>query len=71
MNEHTAVDLDAIRARIAAIGAQASDPEVAHAAEDLLYIDVLYTIAKGYPDPAAIANAALECLALDFPRWAS
>lgn len=56
-----------IRRRIDSINAD--DPEGAHGEEDSIWEDVLHAIVAGHPDPAAIAEAALKTMDLDFPRW--
>jgi len=56
--------------RVRAISEVAGDPEGAHVAEDWLWRMVLLSIAVGkVDDPAAVCEAALSTLDLDFERW--
>lgn len=47
------------------------DPEAAHNLEDSLYINTLREIVRLVPNSRAgkLAEAALEAVDLDFPRW--
>jgi hypothetical protein len=65
------MDASEIRSRIQDIAEIIEDNEGAHAREDALYKDVLGAIAAGAPDPASLAEAALEARALDYDRWYS
>jgi hypothetical protein len=45
------------------------DPEVAHAKEDALFVELLTHIASDAYDASALAEAALKTRAIKFPRW--
>lgn len=45
------------------------DPEMAHAEEDQLLVQVLEVIASGIEDPMEYAKAVLMTKELHFPRW--
>lgn len=60
--------LDEVYQRVADIKA-ASDDEVAHAAEDDLYVDVLRAIAEGARGSKLLAQAALAARELGHARW--
>jgi hypothetical protein len=65
---HT-MTVDDVRKRVAEIRARANDPEVAHAREAGLHVDVLAAIAAGAESPRELASLALETCDIDFPRW--
>ena len=58
-----------VLAKVKAIEVITGDNEVAHSAEDRLYIEVLHAIAGGHSYPLALAQAALKAGDLDFDRW--
>lgn len=63
-----------VSAVVAVIAGQVSgglvDSERLHAAEDVLYVAVLKSIADGTADdPAAMAREALKVNDMDFARW--
>jgi hypothetical protein len=60
---------DEINERVQAIKDIAHDDEVAHSAEDRLYIDVLQAIANGADNPRELAAAALATQGIEFARW--
>ena len=65
------ISIDDIRSRIVAVRTWAIDHEEidkARAVEVELWEEVLRAIAGGAPEPAALAAAALESLAVAYPR---
>lgn len=62
--------VEEIRERVAAIEQMKGDNEIAHIAEDSLYMDVLTDIANGQCiDPADCADAAIKAAGIEFDRW--
>lgn len=63
-------DADWVNERLTSIENLKDDPECAHAAEDVLYIEVLTAIRDGFCDDArALAGTALTSQNIRFPRW--
>src|ERR1051326_1491076 len=59
-----------VKSRVAKIRKLRDDSEMAHAAEDALYEELLAAIASGIAEePAAMARVALETSTIDFERW--
>jgi hypothetical protein len=46
-----------------------ADPEMAHGAQDRLYVDVLKAVVAGHPDAAAMATDVLRIEDSDGTRW--
>lgn len=62
--------LDDVKKRVADIAAMAGDAEVAHSAEDGLYLELLEAIADSKcEDPQGCAAEAVKTQAIDFERW--
>ena len=62
--------LKEIQERIRAIEALAVlDPELAHKAQDELYLAILAAIRRGCKDPKRYAAEALRLSQMKFPRW--
>ena len=62
--------LDEIRDAIKGIRERANDDEMAHADEDVLFAEVLRSIAAGTcEDPQSAAELALTSLDIEFARW--
>jgi hypothetical protein len=63
------ITLEEVEAAIVRIKGKANDPEVAHGLEDKLYLDVIVAISLGAKNPKKLAEAALKCSEIKFPRW--
>lgn len=61
--------LTEVRDRVEQIRAMGDDDEGAHAAEDVLYTDVLTAIAEGARGGKLLAAEALRTREFDFSRW--
>ena len=62
--------VEEIRERVTVIEQMKGDNEIAHGAEDQLYMDVLIDIANGdCIDPADCADAAIKAAGIEFDRW--
>ena len=62
-------ELAIIRAKVEAIQGMKWDNEVAHGLQDELLVSTLKAIAGGAENPAALAQAALEVMSIEFDRW--
>lgn len=63
------ITVDEVRTRVADIRKMAGDDEMAHDAEDRLYIAVLEAVAAGADASAEMAKIALESQKIKFGRW--
>ncbi len=63
------MDVDEVRERVAEIAKKAGDPEVAHIAEDTLWLAVLQNIAESDCEHAELAREAIKTDDLEFSRW--
>lgn len=62
-----------VRTEVERIRTLTGDPEVAHGAEDAVWVAVLEAIRDATSDPWArlLAKEALETLSIDFERWSA
>ena len=58
-----------VEKRVEAIRNGSADDKTAHADEDLLYYDVLKSIAFGAKNAQELARAALQTKKIGFERW--
>ncbi len=66
------MNIKEIRAKLNEIAVDSDDSHQAHYLQDLLYVDVIRSIADGSCDnPAACAVEVLKVQEIEFPRWYS